>query len=313
VADLQRARPTVFGSVPRLWLKFQSGVHAKMAPGKLRLLLSLPIIGSIVKRKVLAGLGLSDVRFAVTGSAPTPLELIEWYRRLGIVLCDVYGMTENAAVSHYSRPNAVRAGYVGSPQTGVVCKLGNDGEVLVKSPGTMLGYYRAPELTKETIDGDGFLHTGDRGEIDELSRLKITGRVKELFKTSKGKYVAPAPIENRLLAHAELEQACVAGANMAQPYALVVLAEHVRKSDRMKSQRAEIVSMLSEYMAHVNAELDPHEQLEKLVVMTEEWTVDNGLLTPTLKLKRAAIEARYARDVSGWYAAAERVVFQTPP
>ncbi len=306
--DMRRAQPTIFGSVPRLWLKFQSGVHAKLPPKKLRLLLSLPIISGIVRKKVLDGLGLRQVRWAVTGSAPTPPEVVQWYGRLGLTLCDVYGMTENAAVSHCSVQGDARPGYVGRPHKGVESKIADSGEILVKSPGTMLGYYKAEHLSKEAIDGEGFLHTGDRGELDAQGRLRITGRVKELFKTSKGKYVAPAPIENRLLAHADIEQACVAGANLAQPYALVVLAEHIRKSDRIK-ERTVITAMLTEHIARINEGLDPHEHLEKVVVMAEEWTVDNGLLTPTLKLKRAAIEARYSSHVPKWYAEQRRVLF----
>ncbi|MCC6808215.1 MAG: AMP-binding protein [Deltaproteobacteria bacterium] len=307
--DVRRAQPTVFGSVPRLWLKFQSGVYAKMPPKKLARMLKIPILSRIVKKKVLDALGLYNVRWAVTGSAPTPKELVAFYTELGLNMYEMYGMTENFAVSHSALPGQVRSGYIGTPLPGVEQKIGPNDEVLVKSPGTMLGYYKADALTKETIDAEGFLHTGDRGEIDSEGRLKITGRVKEQFKTSKGKYVAPAPIENRLLAYPDLEQACVSGADMAQPYALVVLAEHIRKSDRVKSERAAIGKALEAYVAKLNQELDPHEQLEKVVVMADEWTVDNGLLTPTLKLKRAAIEARYAPNVPAWYAQKDHVIW----
>jgi long-subunit acyl-CoA synthetase (AMP-forming) len=308
VEDVKRAQPTIFGSVPRRWLKFQSGVHAKMPAQKLARLLKIPVLGGIVKKKVLNGLGLKNVRYAVTGSAPTPPELMKWYGALGLELFDVYGMTENSAVSHCSRPGQVRAGHVGSPLPGVTCKIAESGEILIKSPGCMLGYFKADELTKEMIDADGFLHTGDRGEVDELNRLKITGRVKEIFKTSKGKYVAPAPIENRLLSNGVLEQACVAGSNMAQPYALVVLAEHIRKSEQLKD-RAGLTKLIDDHIQQLNRELDPHEQLEKVVVMADEWTVDNGLLTPTLKLKRAAIEAKYSGMVGGWYATREAIIW----
>ncbi len=309
VEDVKRAQPTLFGSVPRLWLKFQSGVFAKMPAEKLARMLKIPILRGIVKKKVLDGLGLRNVRWAVTGSAPTPPELMAWYRQLGLNMYEVYGMTENFAVSHLSRPGLVRTGYAGSPMDGVEHKLGTDDEVLIKSPGNMLGYYKADHLTREVLDAEGFLHTGDRGHIDEKNRLKITGRVKELFKTSKGKYVAPAPIENRLLAHADLEQACVAGANMAQPYALVVLAEHIRKSKRVLDEREALTRTLEDYIAKLNSELDPHEQLEKVVIMTEEWSVENGLLTPTLKLRRAAIEERYASRVKAWYAHTKNVIW----
>ena len=198
--DLRRARPTLFVSVPRLWLKFQLGVLSKLPQERLARLLKIPLVNLFVRKKVLKGLGLERVRFAGSGSAPIPAELIQWYRNLGLELLEGYGMTENFSYSHCNRPGMVRAGYVGPPYDNVDCRLSEEGEVLVKSPGTMLGYYKAPELTEEVLTEDGFLRTGDRGEVDEKGRLRITGRVKELFKTSKGKYVAPAPIENLLLA-----------------------------------------------------------------------------------------------------------------
>ncbi len=309
VKDLQRAKPTLFGTVPRLWLKFQAGVHGKMPEEKLSRLLKLPLVGWFVGRKVLKGLGLNHVRWAVTGSAPTPPELIRWYARLGLSIGQIYGMTENNAVSHCSMPGADLVGTVGTTFGGAVCKVTENGEVLIKSPGTMLGYYKAEALSAETVDADGFLHTGDRGELDARGNLRITGRVKELFKTSKGKYVAPSPIENQLLARGELEQACVSGADLPQPIALVVLAEHLRKGALTDEKKTEVTKLLELQLTQLNSKLDPHEQLEKLVVMREEWTVDNGLLTPTLKLKRSAIEARYAPRVSEWVALKERIVW----
>lgn len=309
LADLRRAKPTVFGSVPRLWLKFQAGIFSKVPERRLARLLGLPVVGGILRRKVLDGLGLGQVRVAATGSAPTPPELIGWWGGLGLKLHEIYGMTENFAVSHCVHPGDECPGLVGTPMPGVTSRLSKEGEVLVKSPGTMLGYYRAERLTREAIDGEGFLRTGDRGELDEAGRLKITGRVKELFKTSKGKYVAPAPIETRLLAHAELEQACVSGADRTRPVALVVLAEHLRKATGDAARRAALTRLLEDRVAALNAGLDPHEQLEKLVVMAEEWTVDNGLLTPTLKVKRAAVEGRYAERFADWCARPGAVVW----
>ena len=151
------------------------------------------------------------------------------------------------------------------------------------------------------IDEDGWLHTGDRGEIDAEGRLRITGRVKELFKTSKGKYVAPAPIENRLLAHNKIEQACVSGASMPQPYAVVVLT---RAADATPGIERELAAIRDA----VNATLDHHEQLQTIVIAREPWTVENGMLTPTMKLKRNAIEEKYAAQVPEWYESGKRVI-----
>ena len=245
----------------------------------------------------------------MTGSAPASPELVAWYHRLGLELLDIYGMTENFAVSHSSKPGQTRPGYVGTTLPGVEQRLTSEGEILIKSPGMMLGYFKAPDLTAEAIDKNGFLHTGDRGEIDQDGRLKITGRVKELFKTSKGKYVAPAPIENALLGCPFIEQACVTGASMGQPFAMVVLPEHLRKTARVAGQRSGLEQTLTAHLEQTNAKLDQHEQLEKLIVMSDEWTPDNGLLTPTLKLKRAAIEELYAPRVAGWYQQSARVIW----
>jgi long-chain acyl-CoA synthetase len=190
---------------------------------------------------------------------------------------------------------------------GVEHRLTDEGEVLVRTPGRMLGYFNAPDLTEEMIDAEGWLHTGDRGEIDETGRLRITGRVKDLFKTSKGKYVAPAPIENRLLAHPHVEQACVTGEAMPQPCAIVVLNERARAAATAEPDavRASLESLLAE----VNAGVDAHERLQTIVVGSATWTVENGLLTPTLKLKRSAIEERYRPSLAGWYATGERIIW----
>ena len=158
-------------------------------------------------------------------------------------------------------------------------------------------------MTRASYTADGFLKTGDRGEIDEQGRLKITGRVKELFKTSKGKYVAPAPIENRLLANHLIEQACVLGAGMPQPFAVVVLTKGAQGESSAAVNR-ELAALRGE----VNASLDHHEQLQTIVVAKEPWTVENGLLTPTMKLKRPAIEEKYAGQAPEWYETGDPVI-----
>jgi long-chain acyl-CoA synthetase len=309
LADLRRARPTIFVSVPRLWAKFQQGVFSKLPPKRLALLLKIPIVRTSVRKKVLGGLGLADVRFAVSGSAPIPAELLDWYRSIGLELLEGYGMTENFALSHATQLGDVRVGYVGTPRPGVVQKLSPEGEILVKSPGNMLGYYKAEELTREMLDAEGFLHTGDRGEIDSKGRLKITGRVKELFKTSKGKYVAPAPIENALLLHDDVEQALVSGSSMPQPFGLVVLSDAARARAETAAELEALTRSLEAHLDRMNATLDPHEQLEKIVVTRDAWSIENGLLTPTMKLKRAAIEERYSPRVEAWYAERSRVLW----
>jgi long-subunit acyl-CoA synthetase (AMP-forming) len=306
VEDLKRARPTLFFTVPRLYQKFQIGVFAKMPPKKLERLLSIPIVSRLVRRKILSALGLENVRLAGAGASPMPPELLTWYRRLGLELLEGYGMTENFGLSHTTRPGRVRAGYVGEPLPGVEQRISAEGEVQVRSPGTMMGYYKAPELTSETLTDDGWLRTGDRGELDELGRLRITGRVKELFKTSKGKYVAPAPIENKLANHPLVEAVCVTGASQPQPFALVMLGAEAKKQ-----ARAEVEAALASHLQAVNATLDPHEALHFLAVVRDEWLTANGFLTPSMKIKRHVIEETYAPHVAGWYAADQRVLWQS--
>ena len=226
--DLKRARPTVFVSVPRLWLKFQQGVLAGMPGAQLDALLDNPATAPAVGRKVLAGLGLDEVRLAVSGSAPIPVELLTWYRRLGLNLVEGYGMTEDFAYSHRTTAKFCEPGYVGVPSPGVQVRLDEDGEILIKSPGALVGYYKRPDLNAQCFTEDGFFRTGDLGEQRPDGQLRITGRKKELFKTSKGKYVAPAPIENRLNAHPMIEQSMVSGVGQPAPYAMVMLNEYLQ-------------------------------------------------------------------------------------
>lgn len=311
VEDMQRARPTLFCSVPRLWMKFQSGVHAKVPPEKLQRLLSIPVVGWLVRRKILRGLGLDQARLAASGAAPLAPEVIDWYRRLGLELIEGYGMSENHSYSHASEPGDARSGYVGRSRPGVETRLSKHGEVLVKSPGMMMGYFKAPEMTAEVVTADGFLRTGDRGELDEEGRLRITGRVKELFKTSKGKYIAPAPIENRLLSANILEQCCVTGANFSQPHAVAVLAENVRVLLHVgRIQQAALAQQLKALLDEVNRGLESHEHLQFIAVARDVWAIENEFLTPTMKMRRARIEERYAPLAEGWYAAGQAVVWE---
>ena len=307
--DLRRARPTMFISVPRLWLKFQQGVFAKMPPQKLERLLSIPILGRIVAKKVLKGLGLDEVRQAGSGSAPLPAELIRWYRRLGLKLFEGYGMTEDNSYSHSSNEQHAEAGYVGVALPGVQVRISPEGEILIKSPGQFSGYYKQPELTAESFTEDGFFRTGDRGELRADGQLKITGRTKELFKTAKGKYVAPAPIESLLLANPMIEQAMVSGVGQPAAYALVVLAEELRPRTGDPAVRAQVEQALGALLKQVNAQVADYERLQMIVIAREPWTIENGRLTPTMKIKRSRIEEGAAPDVAAWYAASKPVVW----
>jgi long-chain acyl-CoA synthetase len=310
VEDLQRARPTIFASVPRLWLKFQLGVFARVPRKRLERLLRVPILSRIVKRKVLRGLGLDSVRFAGSGSAPMPPELLRWYRSLGLELLEGYGMSENFNYSHLTRPGRGRIGYVGEPYPEVECRLGDGGEILVRSPGTMVGYYKRPDLTAEVLGDGGWLRTGDRGEIDEAGRLRITGRVKELFKTSKGKYVAPVPIENLLNACEHVELSCVAGAGRPAAHAVVQLSEQLAGRRDDPAVRRRVIADLARLLEDVNASVPVYERIAFVAVASEPWTTEGGHLTPTLKIRRAYLESLYEPCLGEWYASRQTVIWQ---
>ncbi len=309
-ADMQRARPTVFFSVPRLWVKFRQGVSAKMPPEKLARLLKIPIVRGIVRKKILSALGLDQCRFAAGGAAPMPPDLLRWYADLGLPIIEVYGMTENCGLSHATLPGVQRPGTVGLPYEGVESRIDpENGEIQMKSPGLMLGYYKAPEITREAFTEDGWLHTGDKGQLEPDGYLKITGRVKDLFKTGKGKYVAPAPIEDRLVMHAAVEACVVTGANLGQPLGIVMLTPEAAERAAQAAGRAELEASLVEHLQAVNAQLDPHEQLDCVVAVTTPWTVDNDIVTPTLKVKRNRIEEVYGPLYERWVSERRTVIW----
>jgi len=310
VADLNRCRPTLFLSVPRLWTKFQAGVFTKMPEKKLSTLLKIPIIGTLVKKKILKGLGLDKVRVAGSGSAPIPASLLDWYRSLGLNLQEGYGMTENFNYSHMSRMGRTRPGYVGEAYDDCDCRIAEDGEIQIKTPGKMMGYFKNEEATKETITEDGYVRTGDKGEIDSMGRLKITGRTKEIFKTSKGKYVAPAPIENEFIRHALVELAMVSGRGQPQPYAVLQLSEDPKGNAKdSEEERTKMAAELESHLASVNGTLEAHEKLSFLAIVGDDWLPENGFLTPTQKIKRAVIEDSYAGELDGWYGQGKKIIW----
>lgn len=309
-ADLQRARPTVFFSVPRLWVKFQQGIHAKMPPAKLERLLGIPILGGIVRKKIQKALGLDQCRFAAGGAAPMPPALLQWYAKLGIPINEGYGMTENLALSHITEAGKNQQGTVGPAYPGVEHRIAPDtGEVQMRSHALMLGYYKEPEKTRETFTEDGWLKTGDKGQIDKNGLLRITGRVKDLFKTGKGKYVAPAPIEDKLVMHEAVEACVVTGANLGQPLGIVMLSPDAAAKAKNPDEKLALERSLADHRKTVNATLDPHEQLQCIVVVTTAWTVDNDMITPTFKVKRNRIEDVYAKSYENWETTGRPVIW----
>ena len=287
--DMRDAAPTFFVSVPRLWMKFQSGILAKMPQKKLDLYLKVPILKNIVKKKIKAGLGFQNTRVWGSGAGPISPAVLAWFAKLDINISEAFGMSETSGLATVNAPfDPAKVGTVGRAPRGTQIKISDDGELLVAGDGVVKEYFKDPEKTAEVFR-DGWLHTGDKGAIDKDGCLKITGRVKELFKTSKGKYVAPVPIESLLAENPYIEQICVMGYGMAQPVAVVVMGEQVDDIMDMKEE----IDGLASTLANTNARLEAHERLSHIVVAKEPWTIENGLLTPTLKIKRDLLEKKY--------------------
>jgi long-chain acyl-CoA synthetase len=311
LTDLKRAGPTLFPSVPRLLLKFQQGVFAKIPERRLHTLLRIPILQRAIKKRIVRQLGLDSARYVASGGAALPLEILLWYRNLGLQLFEGYGMTETAITHLPPAPERIRPGYVGSALDGVEAKLGEGGELLIKSPMNMLGYYKDPQGTQNAFTPEGFFRTGDLVELDADGQVKIIGRLKEQFKTSKGKYVAPGPIETELLAHPALEACCVMGAGHPSPFAVVVLAPGARQQCAAPESREVLEQSLLERMNEVNAQVDPHERLSFIAIADGPWTIENDIVTPTLKIKRAVLESRYLAFGGSWQERNTAVVWES--
>jgi long-chain acyl-CoA synthetase len=305
-ANLKDTKPTVFLAVPRIWTKFQMGILSKMPQSRLNILLKVPIISGVIKKKIKEGLGLDQAKYLLTGAAPMPVVTMNWFEKIDFIICEAYAMTENCAYSHLTRKENRKPGTVGTLMPNCEMRFSEEGEIQVKSDCTMLEYFKEPEKTKEAITEDGFLCTGDQGEVDSNGFLKITGRVKDIFKTDKGKYVAPAPIELELSKNTFIEQVCVVGANLPQTMALVVLSEDGKKEDK-----AALCESLEQTMNEINHGLDKHEKMKKMIVMREEWTIDNNLLTPTMKVKRNVLEKAKTPNYEKWYAEKDTVIWES--
>lgn len=304
--NLKRASPTHFLAVPRIWTKFQLGILSKMPQKKLNLFLRIPLLRSIVKAKIKKGLGLTDAKIMLTGAAPMPVSLLRWYRKIGIEIQEAYGMTENLGAVCLMPAGIYRDGSVGRLHPGMQVKIdGETGEILTKAVWNMAGYYREPEMTAECIDKEGWLHTGDVGLLEEENFLQITGRVKEMYKTSKGEYVVPSQIEFAFSENELIEQICVVGQSLPQPIALVNLSEIA-----MGLKLEQIKEQLRSALERINGRLKSYEKVRKMVVMKEGWTEANNCLTPTLKIKRGVIEKRFAGNFENWYEAQEEILWE---
>ena len=305
--NLASARPTHFLAVPRIWAKFQEGILLKIGgQKKLDLLLRIPILNKLIRKKIQKGLGLDQNILAVTGAAPITPELLTWFQKLGIFIQEAYGMTENMGLNTLMPREKIKLGTVGKIHFDCETRIDSETqEIQMRAPYLSSGYYKEPKLTKELFTKDGWLKTGDQGRLDEENFLSIVGRVKDNFKTAKGHYVAPAPIENKLNTHEYIEQVCVVGVNLPQPIALVVLSAHAKSKEP-----SEINQTLLELKQDINPILKNYEHLKKMIVVKEDWTIENECLTPTMKIKRPSIEKKYEANFESWYTSEETIIYE---
>lgn len=293
-SNLQSVQPTQFFAVPRIWVKIQQGILAKLPQHKLDLLLKVPIVRTIIKNKIKDGIGLGKVRSAISGAAPVSGELLDWYKKLDIHIQEVYGATELCGGVTFNAINEISTGTVGKPLHGTDIKIDQEtDEVLVQAPWIMLGYYKAEDKTAEVMDGT-YYRTGDTGRFDDKGSLIITGRIKDTFKTAKGKFVVPVPLEHHFSSNTFIEQVMVTGIGLVQPIALISLnTQHTAKE-------SDIESALLETLEHVNSLSDKHEQINQLVVFKQAWSEDSGFFTPTMKIKRHIVDATYKESYFKW-------------
>ena len=293
--DLQHEQPTIFGGVPRIYTKFQEGVLTKIPERKLKWLLSIPIVNIFIKRLIVKKLGLTKASIIVCGAAPTPVSLLNWFNRLGLEIRETYGMTENTAYSH-SNYRLIRDGTVGQAWPEIDVKCDEQGEILIRHQALMKGYFKDPVTTAAVFTEDGFLKTGDQGVIDAQGFLTITGRVKDQFKTDKAKFIAPAPLELKISANTDIDQVCVVGNGLPQPIALLTLSS----AGREKSSKV-LEMEIEKTILDINKTVERYEQIEVAVILKDNWSLENGLLTPTMKIKRNSVEKFYQPKFVDWF------------
>jgi len=337
--NLREISPTYFASVPRIWEKLASTVELRMADST-RVKRSLYRLAVAIGRRhtrarlgptgasvglalayrlaswaalapLKRRLGFDRTRIAVCGAAPASPELFEYYHALGVPLIEGYGLTESTGVISVNRVDRPRAGTVGQPILGIEVTLAADGEILTRGPHVFKGYFKDPELTAQTVDPEGWLHTGDVGAWED-GYLKITDRKKDIMITAGGKNITPAYIENKLKFSPYIQDAVVVGDARKYLVALVLIDEdNVTKyaQDRRipfttfqdLTQSAEVVRLIDREVEAVNKTLSQVETIKKFALLPRRFYAEEGDVTPTMKVKRRALEQRYADLIKGLY------------
>ena len=304
-----QVHPTLLIGVPRVWEKLYAGLSTALPDASPAAVRAMP---EQARKGVLARIGLDRCRLATSGAAPIDPAIIEFFQALGLPITEAWGMSELSNAATLAAPGRQPNGRVGKALPGMELRIADDGEVLVRGPLVMRGYYKDPERTAEALDAEGWMHTGDIGELDADGFLKITDRKKELIITSGGKNVSPAQIEYELQRHPLIGQACAIGDRRHYVTALIVLDPEVTpKWARARGIEApsladlalhrEVLAEVERGVAEANSHLARVEQVRKFKVLPNEWTAQTGELTPTMKRRRRVIVERYAREIEQLY------------
>ncbi|MEE3331427.1 MAG: AMP-binding protein [Myxococcota bacterium] len=283
--DLQAVRPNFFFGPPRVWEQLQQFVTAQFGSQD-EIDKALAENRDAAGKKVLEMLGLTDVDYCLTAAAPTPPALIEWFQEFGLTLMEGFGQTEAMGLianSHTER----RIGSIGKVVRGVEYKISEQDELIVKATGLSPGYYKMPDKTAETFV-EGWIHTGDKARVDADGFLYLTGRVKDYFKTIQGKFVAPTPIENIFSENVHTEQQCLLGRGYSKTAMTCVLSALAQEGNREA-----IETELLDCIEAINGQVEHHARIGALIISNEPWTIANEILTPTMKIRREQIEAKF--------------------
>ncbi len=283
--DLPRCRPHIFFGPPRVWEQLRQSVTAKFG-GAEALAQALANDPAGVQTLVTTALGLDQVEYCLTAAAPTPPPLIQWWDDVGVRLCEGFGQTEAMGLI-ITDPADRRIGSIGKPAGEVEVKIGDNDEMLIKAEGCTPGYYNRPEKTAELWQ-DGWLHTGDKVRIDQDGFIFITGRVKDYFKTIQGKFVAPPPIEGLFAENPHSEQQCLLGRGYSKTVMITVLNEPARQLPKEEIEAAAVATVES-----INAQIEKHARIGAVIFSQKPWTIENEILTPTMKIRREQIENKF--------------------
>ena len=338
--DLREVQPTFFLGVPRVWEKLMAGIHIRMADagalkranyalwmrvgrgvahrrwqgGRLGLLDSLRYgLGWLfLYRPLRAKLGMSRIEGVLSGAAPIAPQVLEFFWTMGIPVREGYGQTENTAQGTITPADDIRLGKVGKPVEGVELRIAEDGEILTRGPGTFLGYFKNPEATAETVDSEGWLHTGDVGELDEDGFLKITDRKKDIIITAGGKNISPSEIENKLKVSPYVREAVVIGDQRRYLTALIGIELDTVSAWALQhrigfttyadlSSKEEVIALIGKWVDEVNADLAQVETIKRFAMIPKELDQEDGEVTATQKVKRRAIETEFATQIEEMY------------